>query len=145
MSVADHAPRSGNDRHAGWGRRALLLAGPAVLAIGSVGWYLAGGRYVETDNAYLRADFVVVSPRIDGVVASVNVQSDQSVRAGDVLFALDLGFQRADRVDGHRVEVDRDVEANLIARGDDQQVGQRGEVHRHGRQHRSGSREAEFG
>lgn len=89
MSVADHAPRSGNDRHAGWGRRALLLAGPAVLAIGSVGWYLAGGRYVETDNAYLRADFVVVSPRIDGVVASVNVQSDQSVRAGDVLFALD--------------------------------------------------------
>ena len=69
MPVADHAPRSGNDRHAGWGRRALLLAGPVVLAIGSIAWYLAGGRYVETDNAYLRADFVVVSPRIDGVVA----------------------------------------------------------------------------
>ncbi len=89
MSVADPAPPSANDRPAGWGRRALLLAGPVLLAIGSVTWYLAGGRYVETDNAYLRADFVVVSPRIDGVVASVNVQSDQSVRAGDVLFTLD--------------------------------------------------------
>ena len=89
MSVADPAPPSVNDRHAGWGRRALLLAGPMVLAIGSLAWYLAGGRYVETDNAYLRADFVVVSPRIDGVVASVSVQSDQSVHAGDVLFTLD--------------------------------------------------------
>jgi membrane fusion protein (multidrug efflux system) len=87
--VADPAPPSVNDRHAGWGRRALLLAGPVVLAIGSLAWYLAGGRYVETDNAYLRADFVVVSPRIDGVVASVSVQSDQSVHAGDVLFTLD--------------------------------------------------------
>ena len=89
MSVADRAPPSANDRHAGWGRRAALLAGPVVLALGSVAWYLAGGRYVETDNAYLRADFVVVSPRIDGVVASVNVQSDQVVRTGDELFALD--------------------------------------------------------
>ena len=89
MSVADPAPPSANDRHAGWGRRAVLLAGPVVLAIASIAWYLAGGRYVETDNAYLRADFVVVSPRIDGVVARVNVQSDQSVRTGDVLFTLD--------------------------------------------------------
>lgn len=89
MPGADPPPLSANDRHAGWGRRALLLAGPVVLAIGSIAWYLAGGRYVETDNAYLRADFVVVSPRIDGVVASVNVQSDQAVRSGDVLFTLD--------------------------------------------------------
>ncbi|HWS75870.1 MAG TPA: biotin/lipoyl-binding protein, partial [Quisquiliibacterium sp.] len=89
MPDADPGPPSANDRHARWVRRALLVAGPVALAIGSIAWYLAGGRYVETDNAYLRADFVVVSPRIDGVVASVNVQSDQSVRAGDVLFALD--------------------------------------------------------
>lgn len=89
MSVAEPAPPSNHDRHAGWGRRALLLAGPAVLGIGSIAWYLAGGRFVETDNAYLRADFVEVSPRIDGVVARVNVQSDQVVRAGDLLFTLD--------------------------------------------------------
>ena len=89
MPDADHAPPSANDRHASWHRRALLLAGPVALAIGSVAWYLAGGRYVETDNAYLRADFVVVSPRIDGVVADVRVHSDQVVHAGDVLFTLD--------------------------------------------------------
>jgi membrane fusion protein (multidrug efflux system) len=81
--------RADNDRHGGWARRALMLAGPALLAIGSLGWYLAGGRYIETDNAYLRADFVVVSPRIDGVVEEVRVRSDQAVQAGDVLFTLD--------------------------------------------------------
>jgi len=90
VAAADpSAPHAGNDRHAGWGHRALMLAGPVLLAIGSLAWYLAGGRYIETDNAYLRADFVVVSPRIDGVVEEVRVRSDQAVKAGDVLFTLD--------------------------------------------------------
>jgi membrane fusion protein (multidrug efflux system) len=66
-----------------------VLAGPVLLGIGSLAWYLAGGRYVQTDNAYLRADFVVISPRIDGVVTAVRVRSDQLVHAGDVLFTLD--------------------------------------------------------
>jgi len=35
--------RADNDRRGGWARRALMLAGPALLAIGSLGWYLAGG------------------------------------------------------------------------------------------------------
>ncbi|MCM2310513.1 MAG: HlyD family secretion protein [Steroidobacteraceae bacterium] len=90
MAGADStASAAGDDVRAGWRRRVLLLAGPVLLAIGSVGWYLAGGRYIATDNAYLRADFVVVSPRIDGVVTDVRVRSDQEVRAGDVLFTLD--------------------------------------------------------
>jgi membrane fusion protein (multidrug efflux system) len=66
-----------------------MLAGPAVLLLGAAAWYLNGGRYVATDNAYLRADFVAVSPRIEGLVSDVRVRSDQRVKRGDVLFTLD--------------------------------------------------------
>jgi membrane fusion protein (multidrug efflux system) len=81
---ADSAQRDG-----GRARIALMLAGPMLLLIGALAWYLLGGRYVDTDNAYLRADFVAVSPRIGGRVASVGVASDQPVRKGEVLFVLD--------------------------------------------------------
>ena len=61
-----------------------LLAG----AIGAI-TYLKGGRIVETENAYLKADKVPVNAEISGVVKEVLVADNQVVKAGDVLFRLD--------------------------------------------------------
>ena len=34
-------------------RLPLMVAGPAIVAIGASWWYLTSGRYVETDDAYI--------------------------------------------------------------------------------------------
>src|SRR4051812_33579859 len=37
-------------------RRILLLLGPLLMVAAGLYFYLSGGRYVSTDNAYVRAD-----------------------------------------------------------------------------------------
>jgi membrane fusion protein (multidrug efflux system) len=59
----------------------------AALAVGVV--YIKGGRYVETDNAYIKADKVPVSAEVSGTVTDVLVDENQSVNAGQPLFRLD--------------------------------------------------------
>lgn len=59
----------------------LLLAGFA---------YLKGGRYITTENAYVKADIIHISADIDGRVLSVAVDDNQVVKQGEVLFLLDV-------------------------------------------------------
>jgi membrane fusion protein (multidrug efflux system) len=70
-------------------RLSLLLLGPVFVVVGSLYFYLTGGRYVETDNAYVRADMLAVSTDVSGIVKSVDVTDNQRVEAGQVLFRLD--------------------------------------------------------
>jgi membrane fusion protein (multidrug efflux system) len=70
-------------------RRILLLAGPIVVLAGTPYFYLSGGRFASTDDAYVKADIVSVATDISGIVAKVDVHNDQHVKAGDVLFRLD--------------------------------------------------------
>lgn len=75
-----------------WQRRyrtpLMLLAPVAVLvAIGYV--YFFTGRYISTDDAYVRAAQIAVSSNISGRVTELNVHDNQRVRKGDVLFKLD--------------------------------------------------------
>jgi membrane fusion protein (multidrug efflux system) len=69
-----------------------VAAGVALLA-GALGYghyYLTTGRYLEsTDDAYLQADNTPVSPKIAGYVATVAVDDNQSVKAGDLLVRID--------------------------------------------------------
>lgn len=70
-------------------RWVLLLFVP-ILAVGVAAWlYLAGGRYVSTDNAYARASIMHVTNDIAGMVKDVAVHENEQVKAGAVLFRLD--------------------------------------------------------
>ncbi len=60
-----------------------LLAAAALLA-----WYLRGGGFVETDNAYVKSDKVAISAEVAGLVAEVLVRDNEAVAAGRVLFRL---------------------------------------------------------
>lgn len=72
-----------------WLRRFLLIAVP-LLAIGAGLYiYLHGGRYISTDNAYVGAQKVLVTPQISGTVNAVKVAEGQKLKAGDVLFTID--------------------------------------------------------
>jgi membrane fusion protein (multidrug efflux system) len=70
-------------------RRILLLAGPLVVLAGALYFYLTGGRFASTDDAYVKGDIVSIATDISGIVAKVDVHNDQHVKAGDVLFQLD--------------------------------------------------------
>jgi membrane fusion protein (multidrug efflux system) len=72
-----------------WGRLALLLGVPLLIALIGGYFYLTSGRYVSTDNAYVQQDMVSVSPDVSGRIVAVNVRENQRVKAGDVLFRID--------------------------------------------------------
>lgn len=77
-------------------RLILLLLLPLLAAIVMLVIYMKGGRYVETDNAYVKADKVPVSSEVSGAVKEVLVHENEAVTAGQVLFRLDpASFQVA--------------------------------------------------
>jgi membrane fusion protein (multidrug efflux system) len=78
-------------------RRVLLLVVlPLVALIAGLTFYLNGGRYVTTDDAYVGAQKVLVTPDVPGKIISVAVKEGQPVSAGDTLFQIDpVPFQLA--------------------------------------------------
>ena len=67
----------------------LLLIVPVAAAIGGLYWYALGGRYITTENAYVKTNMIAIAPNISGRVIDVKVNDNQSVSAGDVLFQID--------------------------------------------------------
>ena len=70
-------------------RLLLLVVVPALALLGVGAVYLQGGRYIETDNAYVKADKVPISTEVLGRVAKVFVDENQQVKAGQPIFELD--------------------------------------------------------
>jgi len=91
-------------------RLVLMVVLPAIAAIAGIAFYLSGGRYVTTDNAYIGAQKVLITPSVSGTIRRVLVQEGQHVNAGDELFAIDpepyrLAVQQAQaRLDGARTD-----------------------------------------
>ena len=67
----------------------LLVVLPLVALVAGITFYLNGGRYVTTDNAYVGAQKVLITPDISGKIEKVVVKEGQQVREGDVLFEID--------------------------------------------------------
>jgi membrane fusion protein (multidrug efflux system) len=66
----------------------LLIVPPAAAAVG-IYYYAIGGRYVETENAYVKANIVAVSAKVSGRVVWVGVDDNQPVEEGQLLFKVD--------------------------------------------------------
>ena len=86
--------------------RRLLLAGGALLVVAAVALWLHYRNRESTDDAQVEAHIESVAPRVGGTVIEVDVNDNQAVHAGDVLFKLD------DR--DYRVALDR-ARADLAA------------------------------
>jgi membrane fusion protein (multidrug efflux system) len=88
-AVTPH-PAPSAPKRAGGGRRFFLLVvlPLAALALGLV-WWLSGGRYISTDNAYVGADKALITPYITGPIVAVHVAEGQKVNVGDPLFDID--------------------------------------------------------
>ncbi|HEY4941781.1 MAG TPA: HlyD family secretion protein [Rhizomicrobium sp.] len=70
-------------------RRIGMIWGVSLIASLALYFYLTGGRYVSSDDAYVHAAKLMVSTDVSGLVQDVDVHEGQSVKAGDVLFRLD--------------------------------------------------------
>src|SRR5690606_13193339 len=70
-------------------RFTLLVLGPLVVLVAGAYVYFTSGRFVSTDNAYVKADVATISARVAGPIASIAVRENQRVEAGDVLFTID--------------------------------------------------------
>src|ERR1700729_3043284 len=73
----------------GCNRRLLLIGGPALLAIVALFFYLMGGRYESTDDAYIQAARVNVSTDVAGRIAEIDVHDNQFGHKGQRLFKLE--------------------------------------------------------
>ena len=77
-------------------RLLLLVVLPLVAMIAGLAFYLNGGRYVTTDDAYVGAQKILITPDISGKIISVAVKEGQQVSPGDTLFQIDpVPFQLA--------------------------------------------------
>jgi membrane fusion protein (multidrug efflux system) len=79
-------------------RTLLLVVLPLVALVGGLVFYLGGGRYVTTDDAYVGAQKVLITPDISGKIERVVVREGQQVNEGDVLFEIDpIPFRLAEQ------------------------------------------------
>jgi len=77
-------------------RMPLMIAGPAVVAIAALWWFVTSGRYVETDDAYIQGARTVISADVAGRVIAVEVHDNERVTKGQVLYRLDpVSYQAA--------------------------------------------------
>jgi membrane fusion protein (multidrug efflux system) len=96
-----NAPADESQKRKGLSPRArlVLLIVLVVVAAAAIAWFIhykTRGQYLAgTNDAYIRADAVTVSPKISGYVEQVFVADNQDVKAGQPLVRIDPRDYRA--------------------------------------------------
>ena len=80
-------------RRRGWIRRGALalalLAGMALAGSYGHSWWTTGRFLETTDDAYVKADYTTIAPKVAGYIDAVLVQDNQRVTTGQVLARID--------------------------------------------------------
>jgi len=69
-------------------RRILLFGVPLAAAAVALVFYLLGGRYQSTDDAYVQAARAQISTDVAGRIVEIDVRDNEHVTRGQVLFRL---------------------------------------------------------
>ncbi len=70
-------------------RFVFIVVVPIAVALAGLYVYAHGGERVETENSYVKADIIAVSSELDGRVSNVEVEDNQYVEQGALLFGLE--------------------------------------------------------
>ncbi|GAA5165877.1 HlyD family efflux transporter periplasmic adaptor subunit [Viridibacterium curvum] len=119
-AIAPAAPAPGA-RKRGMARLAVIFLLLAVA--GAAWWYFVLRGHESTEDAYVAAHVVQITPQVGGTVTAVRVDDTQSVKAGDVLVQLDpvdaqLALKQAETALAQSVRELRGVYANLNSLGE---------------------------
>jgi membrane fusion protein (multidrug efflux system) len=82
-------------RYKVWFRSAMMMTPLLVLALIIAYFYGIGGRSVVTENAYVKAVKIQISPQVSGTINRLNVHDNQQVKTGDILLELDAAGYEA--------------------------------------------------
>jgi membrane fusion protein, multidrug efflux system len=94
-------------------RAVLLVAVPALVIAVAVAFWLQGGRYASTENAFVRADIAQIAAEVQGRIVELTVRDHAKVTAGQVLVRIDpepyrLALAKADaELDSARAAVEQ--------------------------------------
>lgn len=101
--------------------RTVVLGALAVGAVAfGVHWWQTGRWLESTDNAYVRADIAVITPRVAGEIVEVAVRENQLVKKGEVLVRIDPRDYQA-RLANAQAQVAQ-AEAALVANSRQQEM-----------------------
>jgi membrane fusion protein, multidrug efflux system len=79
----------------GLNKRTLIAAAAAIAMIagGAFGteWWVNGRYVISTDDAYVRAHNTTLASKISGYVASIPIEDNATIHAGDVIATIDDG------------------------------------------------------
>ncbi len=90
-SATDNLPARVRVRRS-WRQRVrlpLMILGPLLVLLLAGYWYLTGGRYISTEDAYTETGRVSISNDVSGRVIAIDVHNNQEVKQGQVLFRID--------------------------------------------------------
>ncbi|MDP2333594.1 MAG: HlyD family secretion protein [Reyranella sp.] len=69
--------------------RAVMWLLPLFVLVVTLFVWLSSGRYIATDNAYVKGDRAQIATALSGIIVEVPVQENQAVSRGQLLFKLD--------------------------------------------------------
>jgi membrane fusion protein (multidrug efflux system) len=69
-------------------RRIALIGVPALVIILGTLLYVSGGRFVDTDDAYVKSDMAAISPDVSGTISEIYVTENQAVTKGQKLLKV---------------------------------------------------------
>ena len=67
----------------------LLILLPILVVLTTVGYFYSLGRFISTENAYIKAPIISVQSEVSGRVDMVFIKDNQRVNKGDKLFKID--------------------------------------------------------
>ncbi|MDB2699947.1 HlyD family secretion protein [Alphaproteobacteria bacterium] len=77
------------DKEKNFKRFILLVFIPLMTIMFTLGFFYSLGRYITTENAYIKAPIISIQSQIPGRVKTVFVKDNQQVKKGQKLFKID--------------------------------------------------------
>jgi membrane fusion protein (multidrug efflux system) len=84
-AASTRLPRTSRRRIA----RTVMWSLPPIAAVAALFIWVSGGRFIDTDNAYVKGDRVYMATEISGPIVEVKVSENQHVARGDLIYKLD--------------------------------------------------------
>ncbi len=70
-------------------KRKIILPIAIVVAILGAGYLISESRFQSTDDAYVEADIIQVTPKVSGHIVESYIQDNKEVKKGDVVAKID--------------------------------------------------------
>ncbi len=68
----------------------LLILLPSLIVLFTLGYFYSLGRYINTENAYIKAPIVSIQSEISGRIDKVYIKNNQRILKGEKLFKIDV-------------------------------------------------------